>query len=152
MVHLGTKRRSVCLEHGNGKDECKKQGCNPHLPPLHCSFLHLYQLVNHKGAPKTQYLICGLCAIPKVFPFFLGVVQNHPEQLPSLSHMPLPTEQQRGNKRISFELLPTHNRCHVSHTPSWVRNQNSCLDTWGSTMQSSSHQNDVLLWILHQKG
>lgn len=93
-------------------------------PDPTAEFLHLYWHVNHKGAPKTRYLVCGPYAIPKVLTLFLRIAQNHLGQLPSLfTYAPANRAAKAKHERSSSKLLPPHHRCHVSHAPLWVRNQ-----------------------------
>lgn len=108
----------------------------PSLDPT-AEFLHLYWHVNHKGAPKTRYLVCGPYAIPKVLTLFLRIAQNHLGQLPSLSHTLLPTEQQRQNMS---DQVPSYYHRTTDATcltlPFGLEIKNSCADACGSAVSS----------------
>lgn len=54
----------------------------------------------------------------------------------SFTYAPANRAAKAKQKWSSSKLLPPHHRCHVSHASLWVRNQNSCVDSCGSTESS----------------
>lgn len=115
------------------KDECKKQDWNP-LSLFTSSFLtsptsvSLSTIRGHPR-PRTWSVVCA--PFQRYFLSSLGLYRTIVGSS-RLFHTSSANWIAKGKQKwLSSKLLPPHNRCCVSHTPSWVRNQNSCLRHMG---------------------